>query len=435
MTPDMIPATTDPGPPETRADGLLEAFHEIGRSLEIGRTGDTVLAGLRHVVPACDRATLTVIGLYGSVVCRRARGRGQLLPDIHGPDLRGPDRKRNDACEVTAGGLVEAVIESGRPELLGAPGVAADPELDPETASAVAAPLLGAGGRRLGAVVAESLQPSAFADRDAAALRAYAAGATPAIERILFYEKALEGHKLVSELEVAGRVLHDLLPHGNPSIEGLEVAAVYEPSSQLGGDYYDFVPLGEERWGIAMGDVAGKGIPAALLVAALRASVFSLAHSNLSLRAILGSTNRLLYETVGETRYATLFYGVLDAPLRRLIHINAGHPPPLLIRAGGPVEQIHAGGLPVGLFPAPRYFEQNIQLDAGDLLALYTDGITESQDGSGDLYGRDRLAALLRNERDRGSPAAEVCDTVLREVRRFRGGAPDDDATVLVIRA
>ena len=261
MTPDMIPDTTDPGPPETRADGLLEAFHEIGRSLEIGRTGDTVLAGLRHVVPACDRATLTVIGLYGSVVCRRARGRGQLLPDIHGPDLRGPDRKRNDAREVTAGGLVEAVIESGRPELLGAPGVAADPELDPETASAVAAPLLGAGGRRLGAVVAESLQPSAFADRDAAALRAYAAGATPAIERILFYEKALEGHKLVSELEVAGRVLHDLLPHGNPSIEGLEVAAVYEPSSQVGGDYYDFVPLGEERWGIAMGDVAGQGNP------------------------------------------------------------------------------------------------------------------------------------------------------------------------------
>lgn len=414
-------------PPETTAAPLLEAFQEIGRSLDIGRTGDTILAGIRHVLPACDRATLTVIGLDRSVLCRRARGRGSLLPDPEGPD----------GCELASSGIVPRVIESGRPELLGEAGedAAGDPDLDPETASAVAAPLLGAGGRRVGALVAESRRPGSFGEADRATLRAYAAGAAPALERILFYEKALEGRKLISELEVAGKVLQDLLPHENPGIEGLEVAAAYEPCSQVGGDYYDFVPLREDRWGIAVGDVAGKGIPAALLVAALRASVFSLANSDLTLRTIVGRTNRLLYETVGETRYATLFYGVLDAPLRRLVHINAGHPPAALIRADGAVEWVGAGGLPLGLFPSPRYFEQNIQLAAGDLLALYTDGITESANRGGELYGRDRLAGLLRRERDLDAPAAEVCDAVLREARRFRAGAPDDDATVVVIRA
>lgn len=419
---------TDQNPPLTDPEPLLEAFQEIGRSLEIGRTAETILAGLRHVLPGCDRATICAVGLDGqTVICRRVRGRNSLPPESAASRTGGP----------LAAGIARKVLDSGRPELVevSAEAAAADPDLDAGSRAAVAAPLLGAGGRRIGTLVAESAVPGAFAERDRAALRAYAAGAAPAVERILFYEKAVEGRELVSEMEVAGRVLQDLLPHGVPALEGLEVAAAYEPCSQVGGDYYDLIPLGEDRWGFAMADVAGKGIPAALLVAALRASVFSLAKSSLTLRVIVGRTNQLLYESVGESRYATFFFGLLDVPLRRLIHINAGHPPPVLVRASGEVELIHASGLPLGLFPSPRYFEEVIQLGAGDLLAFYTDGITESANREGDLFGRDRLAALLRKERDRGTPAAEVCDSVLKAVRRFRGGAPDDDQTVVVIRA
>ncbi len=413
---------TPEDPPGPDSGPVLEAFHEIGRSLEIGRTADTILAGLRHVLPRSDRASLCAVGLDGeSIVCRRARGRDSLLPEPDGGRL--PER-----------GLVREVFRRGRAELL--PAVEApDPDLSEASGSALAAPLLGAGGRRLGALVAESSGEGAFTDRDRAALASYAAGAAPAIERILFYEVAVEGRKLASELEVAGKVLHDLLPHETPVLDGLDIAAVYEPCSQVGGDYYDFVPLGEDRWGIAIGDVSGKGIPAALLVAALRAAVFSLANSSLALRAVLGLTNRLLYETVGETRYATLFYGVLDVPLRRLVHINAGHSPSILVRSDGEVEMIPAGSVPVGLFPKPRYFEQAIQLGDGDLLALYTDGITESANREGDLFGRERLARLLATEREAGTPAAEVGDAVMKAARRHRGGAPDDDATVMVIRA
>ena len=435
--------TTPTAPPAASGQQLLDAFCEMGRSLEIGRTAETILAGVPAVLPAADRASLTVLALDGAtVVCRRARGRdadaaapcepGEALPPAPGP----------------AAGLVHRVLDSGRAEGLQTPAeIAADRALAAEsdlaatgdlaagTASAVAAPVLGAGGRRLGVLLVESRAPEAFDRESRQALRSYAAGAATAIERTLFYEKAVEGHRLVSELEVAGKVLHGLLPHHLPRLEGLEAAAVYEPCSSVGGDYYDFVPLGEDRWGIAVGDVAGKGLPAALLVAALRASIFSLAHSSLALRAILARTNRLLYESVGETRYATLFYGVLDVPLRRIVYINAGHAPPILVRANGAVEMIHAGGLPVGLFPAPRYFEQDLQLGAGDLLALYTDGITESADRSGDLFGRERLADLLRRERDRGAPAAEISDLILKTARRFRGGAPDDDSTAVLLRA
>ena len=420
------------GSPPPGGRELLEAFQEIGRSLEIGRTADTILAGLRHVLPGCDRATLCAVGLDGqTLVCRRMRGRDSGVPGAAPADARDLPRELPDR------GIARQVVEAGRPAQIAvtAGAAIADPDLSPGSRSALATPLLGAGGRRLGAIVAESAEPEAFSPEDGARLKVYAAGCAPAIERILFYEKAVEGRELVTEMEVAGSVLQDLLPHGCPTLDGLEVAAAYEPCSQVGGDYYDLIPLGEDRWGIAMADVAGKGIPAALLVAALRASVFSLAKSSLTLRAIVGRTNQLLYESVGNTRYATFFFGLLDVPLRRLIHINAGHPPPILVRSDGGVELIHASGLPVGLFPSPRYFEEVVQLGDGDLLAFYTDGITESANHDGDLFGRERLAALLREERDRGAPAAEVCDEVLKAVRRFRGGAPDDDQTVLVIRA
>ena len=419
---------SDHNPSPARAGLLLEAFQEIGRSLEIGRTADTILAGLRHVLPACDRATLTAVGLDGrTVICRRARGRDSLSPERSGGDL---------GC-LADGTVARRVLDRGRPELIEvSPAVgASDPDLSADSGSAVAAPLLGAGGRRVGALLAESADAAAFSERDRGALASYAAGAATAIERILFYEKAVEGRELISEMEVAGKVLQDLLPHGCPALEGMEVAAAYEPCSQVGGDYYDLIPLDEDRWGFAMADVAGKGIPAALLVAALRASVFSLAKSSLTLRVIVGRTNQLLHESVGQTRYATFFFGLLDVPLRRLIHINAGHPPPILVRANGEVEMMYASGLPLGLFPAPRYFEHVVQLGDGDLLAFYTDGITESADRQGELFGRDRLAAVLRRERDRGTPASEVCDSVLKAARRFRKGAPDDDQTVVVIRA
>ncbi len=416
------------GDPMNRERRLLQAFQEMGRSLEVGRTGDQALAGARLVLPAADRATLTVLRLDGvHVLARRERGRRAAWP----PRQRGDEIPKPD-------GIVSRTLASGRCEVWSASPdgePSADPDISAGARSALATPVLGAGGRRVGALVLEATQPDVFDEADQQTLRSYAGGAAPSLERLLLHREALARRELVSELEVAGRVLQDLLPHAVPQLDHMDLAAAYEPCSQVGGDYYDFIPLGEDRYGIAVADVAGKGVPAALLVGVLRAAVYSLASSSLALRAIFNRINRLLFESVGETRYATLFYGVLDVPLRRIVHINAGHLPPILARADGTVEEITASGLPVGLFPAPRYFEQGIQLASGDLLALPTDGITESANRDGEVYGRKRLAALLRQERDRHTPAVDICDLILRDVRQFRGGAPEDDATVVALRA
>ncbi len=392
-----------------------------------GRTGDNVLAGARLLLPRADRATLTVVSLDGRTVLVRRE---------HGRRAEWAPRERNETVPRPEG-IVSRALASGRPEIWSVeerePG--ADPDISASARSALAAPVLGAGGRRIGALVLESKESGAFDESGQTALQSYAGGAAPALERILYHREAVARREIVSELEVAGRVLQDLLPHSVPRPDHMDLAAVYEPCSQVGGDYYDFIPLGTDRYGIAIADIAGKGVPAALLVGVLRAAIYSLATSSLALRAILEKVNRLLFESVGNTHYATLFYGVLDVPLRRIVHINAGHVPPILARAGGSVEEIPASGLPIGLFPSPRYFEQGIQLETGDLLALFTDGVSESRNREGEFYGRKRLAELLRRENERGTPAAEVSDHILRDVRQFRGGAPDDDATVVVLRA
>lgn len=227
--------------------------------------------------------------------------------------------------------------------------------------------------------------------------------------------------------------MDDLLPHQIPALEGLDVAARREPSHEVGGDYYEFISLGDDRWGIAIADVVGKGIAAALLVAAMRASLASLASQELALRAILRRANRFFHDSVAIGSYVTLFYAVLDVRSRRLIYVNAGHMPPVLVRRDGSIELLEEGGLPLGLFPEPHYFEGIAKLGDGDLLALYTDGISDASRPGGEYYGRPRLHDLLARVRE-GS-AVEICATVMQDVRRFSQSTVMDDETLVVIKA
>ena len=153
------------------------------------------------------------------------------------------------------------------------------------------------------------------------------------------------------------------------------------------------------------------------------------------MRAILQRANEFIHASTGpKAKYVTLFYLVLDAQTRRFIYINAGHLPPIVLRKNGDVELLRSGGFPLGFFDNPRYFEQFVQLESGDLLCLYTDGITEATNAEDEDYGRSRLLGVLKEHQS--AAAAEVCRTVLlSDVRRFSGGAPTDDATVLVIRS
>jgi sigma-B regulation protein RsbU (phosphoserine phosphatase) len=248
----------------------------------------------------------------------------------------------------------------------------------------------------------------------------------PAVDR-------LPPHILDHELAVARRVMADLLPRRTPELPGFEVAGRHETSHEVGGDYYEFIPLGDSRWGIAIADVVGKGVAAALLVAAVRASLFALVTHELAQRAILRRANRFFRDSVEAGKYVTLFYGVLDAPSRRFIYVNAGHPPPIVCRRNGDVELLEEGGMPLGLFDDPHYREGFSQVEPGDVLALYTDGLTEATSRAEEPYGLDRLIALL--QRHRNEPADAICSHVVREVRAFAGPRPQDDQTLVVLKS
>ena len=227
--------------------------------------------------------------------------------------------------------------------------------------------------------------------------------------------------------------MQGLLPAATPTLDGFDIATFHEWSNDVGGDYYDFIPLGSERWGLVIADVEGNGMAAALLVSAIRASLISLAGLELALRAIFRRANRFFCHSTQNGRYVTVFYAVLDVPQRRLIYINAGHLPAILVRSDGTVERLEEGGLPLGLFEDPRYYEGFARLEAGDALVLYTDGITEAVDASGEPYGLDRLCQTLQNAR--AGAASAICNAVVDEVRSFAGDRTVDDETLVVLKA
>jgi sigma-B regulation protein RsbU (phosphoserine phosphatase) len=235
------------------------------------------------------------------------------------------------------------------------------------------------------------------------------------------------------ESQLARQVMQGLLPAAIPSLDGFDIATFNQSSTDVGGDYYDFIPLGDQRWGLVIADVVGKGIAAALLVSAIRASLTSLAGLELALRAIFRRANRFFHDSTVGGRYVTVFYAVLDVPLRRLIYVNAGHPPTILVRADGRIELLEEGGVPLGMFEDPRYYEGFTTLNAGDVLGLFTDGITDATNALEEPYGLERLIEAIQQMR--AGSAAAIRDHVRADVRRFAGEQMTDDETLVVIKA
>jgi len=246
-----------------------------------------------------------------------------------------------------------------------------------------------------------------------------------------------EEHVRAREEIAASRAQARLLPQSSPRVSGLDYAGSCRAAQGVGGDYYDFLAIGESV-GIAVGDVSGKGLYAGLLAASLQARVQSLAPlSGHDLRSMFAATNRSMHESTESHHYATLFYGVYSPNSRELNYVNAGHVPPLLIRgetdAGERVERLGSTGTAVGLLPDSAYEEGIVRLSPGDVLLIYTDGLIEASNASGDEFGEAHLAE--RVARLSGLPAAQLRDAILAEVDRFVGNAPRrDDLTLVTVK-
>jgi serine phosphatase RsbU (regulator of sigma subunit) len=330
-------------------------------------------------------------------------------------------------------GVIGSVLQSGTPIVI--PDVKGEDnyiEARTSTRSEMAAPIIGSTGHLLGVLNLESDRIEAYGPVALELVTLFASGVAVAIEKATLHAERMEKRRLESEIAVARSVMENLLPRKTPDLTGFDVAVLNQPWSEVGGDYYDFIPIDSDRWGIAIGDVAGKGVSAALLVSALRASLHSLARNELALRSIFRKAHRFFRESFGEGQFVTLFYAELDVRTRRLIYINAGHPFPLLVQKNGQAECLESTGLPLGLWETDGYCEKVAELKPGDVLALYTDGISEALDGNDQPYGRERLVASIA--RCWPESAAPIARAVVKDVDRFSGRNVSDDRTLVILK-
>src|SRR3954470_19766164 len=232
------------------------------------------------------------------------------------------------------------------------------------------------------------------------------------------------------ELEEARLIQRGLLPTALPRIEGLGLASSWRPANGVGGDCFDALPFGPGALGLTIADVAGKGVPAALLMSNLQAAVRAFALDGASPSSVCTSVNRLLCRNMASGRFVTFCYTRIDVAVGRLTYATAGHNPPLLVRADGSMEKLAPGGTVLGVFTESTYEQGEFLLTPGDRLVFYTDGITEGRNRDGEEYGEDRLAAAVH--RHRAHDADAMLAAVLQEVESFNGGTYEDDATLIV---
>ena len=256
------------------------------------------------------------------------------------------------------------------------------------------------------------------------------------IENARLTERTLEQEKLRRDLALAAEVQKRLLPPAPPSSTFGSLAAFTVPARTVGGDYYDFLDLGDARLGIAVADVSGKGIAAALVMSVVQASLRVIAtEGGLRVSDLAAKMNAFLHQSTGANKYATFFYAQVDEPRRQLRYVNAGHNPPYLVRqAAGAVgiTELKEGGTVIGLFPSMTYDEARIDLQPGDLVVAFTDGVTEAVNPAGEEFGEERLKRLLTESV--GETAPEVSARLFAGVREWIGSAEQhDDITVVVL--
>jgi serine phosphatase RsbU (regulator of sigma subunit) len=245
-------------------------------------------------------------------------------------------------------------------------------------------------------------------------------------------EKLAEQRQVAQEFEIARQVQLRLLPTYVPQLPGLKLAGICVPARQVGGDYYDFIPLSSTKLAIAIGDVSGKGLPSALTMAQLqgmvRSSAYSYANDPAGMMTLL---NRLLIESTDINRFVSFFYGIFDAKLLTFTYVNGGHNPALVLRNAGPVLHLSTSGAVLGVNPDAIYRVVSITMKPGDSLVLYTDGITEATNNVEEEYGESRLVqAITKNG---VTNMNDLCHSILSDVVQFSENVPQQDDMTLVV--
>jgi phosphoserine phosphatase RsbU/P len=425
--PEEIASTVTTVTPKAAKQGDLLAL--------ISKVGITLLA------PATLNETLeTIVSLvFESVPADRCL---IMMRDEGSEDLRvAVARLRDRVGEVgeirVSRNVLDEVVIRGKSVLT------SDAQHDPRFASgtmvlqgvrSVLAVPLGVADKVFGIIYADSpIAEGRFTEDHLKVLTTLASVAAIRVENARLVEARLERERLERELALASEIQQRFQPTAPPHVNGYELQGISFPCYEIGGDYYDFIEREDGRLVIALGDVSGKGTAAALLMSSLHAAIHAQSASHDSLVATISAVNRYLADNIPSNRFVTLFYAELDPESGALSFLNAGHNPPLIVHAAGTVEQLASGGLPLGIKRDAEYREGRTQLQKGDVLVIYSDGVTEAQSPSGEEFGSTRLYEVV--SRNIEASAAGIRDRIESSLTKFaQGTSAADDITLVIVK-
>ena len=272
-----------------------------------------------------------------------------------------------------------------------------------------------------------------FTDEDQRLLAIIAAQSAQVVENARLYESEQTLMRMKEEVRLAARIQSDLLPSSAPTIEGYDIAGTSVPAQVVGGDYFDFIPTDDNRIAVCLADVSGKGLPASLLMANVQATLRGQTFLGVSPKVCVQRANKLLYLSTSPEKFVTLFYAILDPKLHQLAFSNAGHDNPFLLTADGHTERLGTGGMVLSILEDFPYEEALVSMGPGDVLVVYSDGITEAVNTSEVQFGEERLAKVIQEHRHES--ASGLLECIVKEVKTFAGGmAQADDMTLLIVK-
>jgi serine phosphatase RsbU (regulator of sigma subunit) len=272
-----------------------------------------------------------------------------------------------------------------------------------------------------------------FTEEDQRLLAIIAGQSAQVVENARLYEAEQALRKVREELRLASTIQTDLLPKSRPPVRGYDIAGKSVPAQMVGGDYFDFIPVRDPRYAICLGDVSGKGLPASLLMANLQATLRGQTMLDVPPSVCVRRSNQLLYQSTSSDKFVTLFVGILDPASHTLAYTNAGHESPFLLRAGGECARLTTGGVVLSILEDFPYQEETVSLAPGDILVIFSDGVTEAINPDERAYGERLLHELLHEVRH--EPAATIIDRIIASVNSHAGEAPQmDDMTIVVVK-
>ena len=286
-------------------------------------------------------------------------------------------------------------------------------------------------GRSIGVLRVYTDEEQTFSQLRIDLLKAVAAQAAAAIDNARLLAESIENAEIEKQLKLAADVQQRMVPQKPPVVPGLDLASVYVPAFTLGGDFFDFIPLPDNNVGLVVADVSGKGVPASLIMASVRAALRSEVNNVYYLYEVLRRVNVMLCRDTKDSEFVTLFYGVYNAATRRLTYCSAGHPPAMLLR-DGKVTELRSDNMVLGIDPDEKYTQAVLDLKKNDAVLIYTDGLTDGMNFANQSFGRQRIADAF----EKGGATSEVMSqNLLWELRKFVGMAKrTDDVTMIVAR-